>query len=132
MGARPPSGGPPLGPSSNLRAVASGTDFVPLRVGRAARPLTEDWRHLAVEPRGSTALGISFRPLQAEAMGLPPRDTLAALLGYEYQLIRLGALWNRMEPQAGVFDPASLDWQVEAAGRAGKQIVLAVGAVKTC
>ncbi|PYO16557.1 MAG: hypothetical protein DMD31_02380, partial [Gemmatimonadetes bacterium] len=35
-----------------------------------------------------------------------------------------------MEPQAGVFDPASLDWQVEAAERAGKQIVLAVGAVK--
>jgi len=103
---------------------------VTLRVARAARPLTDDWRHLVVEPRGSTALGISFRPLQAEAMGLPPRDTLAALLGYEYQLIRLGALWNRMEPQAGVFDPASLDWQVEAAERAGKQIVLAVGAVK--
>jgi len=68
--------------------------------------------------------------LQAEAMGLRPRDALAAILAYDYQLVRLAALWNRMEPQPGVFDPASLDWQVDAAEQAGKQIVLSVGAVK--
>ena len=80
-----------------------------LRIARAARPLTEDWRDLAVEPRGSTAMGISFRPLQAEAMGLQPHDALEALLAYEYEIVRLGALWNRMEPEAGVFDPVGLD-----------------------
>jgi len=103
---------------------------VTLRIARAARPLTEDWRDLAVEPRGSTAMGITFRPLQAEAMGLQPHDALEALLAYEYEIVRLGALWNRMEPEAGVFDPAGLDWQVDAAERAGKQILLSVGAVK--
>lgn len=101
-----------------------------LRVARSAQPLTDRWRHIEVESRGSTALGISFRLLQAEAMGLRPDDALNALLSYDYELIRLAALWNRLEPQAGVFDPTSLDWQVDAAERSGKRILLAVGAVK--
>jgi hypothetical protein len=92
--------------------------------------LTDRWRHVPVESRGATRLGISFRPLQAEAMGLEPRATLLTLLEHPYELIRLAALWNRMEPALNVFDPASLDWQVEAAERAGKQVIVAVGAVK--
>lgn len=63
-------------------------------------------------------------------MGLEPRATLLTLLEHPYELIRLAALWNRMEPALNVFDPASLDWQVEAAERAGKQVIVAVGAVK--
>jgi hypothetical protein len=35
-----------------------------------------------------------------------------------------------MEPAPDAFDPTHLDWQVEAAERAGKQVILAVGAVK--
>jgi hypothetical protein len=101
-----------------------------LRIARAAQPLTDRWRHIPVEPRGATRLGISFRSLQAEAMGLEPRTTLLALLEHPYELIRLAALWNRMEPAPHVFDPASLDWQLEAAERAGKQVIVAVGAVK--
>jgi hypothetical protein len=53
------------------------------------------------------------------------------LLAYPFHLIRLGAYWNRIEPAPGAFDARELDWQVEAAERAGKQIVLCVGAVKT-
>jgi hypothetical protein len=92
--------------------------------------LTDRWRHVPVEPHATTRLGISFRPLQAEAMGLEPHATLLTLLEHPYELIRLAALWNRMEPAAGVFDPSPLDWQVEAAERAGKQLVLGLGAVK--
>ena len=43
-----------------------------LRLRRAARPLTERWRQLPVQPRGAAKLGISFRPLQATALGLDP------------------------------------------------------------
>lgn len=75
-------------------------------------------------------LGISFRPLQAEAMGLEPRAALRALLDDPYEVIRLAALWNRMEPAPGAFDPAPLDWQVEAAERAGKQVIVGLGPVK--
>jgi hypothetical protein len=75
-------------------------------------------------------LGISFRPLQAEGFGLEPRKALSALLDHPYQLIRLAALWNRLEPSPDAFDPSPLDWQLEAAERAGKQVILALGAVK--
>lgn len=101
-----------------------------LRIIRAEQRLTDRWRSVPVEPRGATRLGISFRPLQAEGMGLEPRATLAALLQHPYPLIRLAALWNRMEPAPGAFDPTQLDWQVEAAEGAGKQVVIALGAVK--
>ena len=35
---------------------------------RAARPLADHWQRVPVQPRGSTQLGISFRPLQAAAL----------------------------------------------------------------
>jgi hypothetical protein len=101
------------------------------RVRRAVRPLTDDWRHIPITPRGPTLLGVSFRPLQADALGLDARTTLNALLAYPFQMIRLGAYWNRIEPTPGVFSPDTLDWQIDAAERAGKQIILDVGAVKT-
>ncbi len=101
-----------------------------LRVRRAARPLSDRWQQVPVEPAGGTLLGLSFRPLQAEALGLDPRATLQALLDYPYQLIRLAAYWDRMEPEPGRFDHDELDWMVDAAERAGKQIILCVGPVK--
>jgi Beta-galactosidase len=101
-----------------------------LRITRAERPLTDRWRTIPVESSGATLLGISFRPLQAEGFGLEPRATLATLLERPCEVVRLAALWNRMEPAPGAFDPSHLDWQVEAAERAGKQVIIAVGAVK--
>jgi hypothetical protein len=102
-----------------------------VRVKRAIRPLTDRWQHVPVEPRCSTLLGISFRPPQVEALGLDARTTLRTLLAYPFQLIRLGAYWDRMEPAPGRFCPDELDRQVDAAERAGKQIILCLGAVKT-
>jgi Beta-galactosidase len=101
------------------------------RLKRAAQPLTEAWQHLPIEPRRSTLLGISFRPPQVDALGLDARATLHALLAYPFQLIRLGAYWNRIEPEPGTFYIDELDWQVDAAERAGKQIILCVGPLKT-
>jgi Beta-galactosidase len=102
-----------------------------LRVGKALRPLTDDWRQVAVEPRRSTMLGISFRTLQAEAFDLDPAATLSTLLGHPFELIRLGAYWNRIEPGPGRFEPDELDRQIEAVERAGKKIIVCAGAVKT-
>jgi hypothetical protein len=101
------------------------------RVRRAARPLTDEWRHIPIAPRGSTLLGVSFRPLQTDALGLDARTTLNALLAYPFHIVRLGAYWNRIEPTPGAFSPDALDWQIDEAERAGKQIILNVGAVKT-
>ncbi|MGN6755485.1 MAG: hypothetical protein ACTHMJ_03750 [Thermomicrobiales bacterium] len=102
-----------------------------IRVKRAIQPLTDRWWQLPVEPRHTTLLGISFRPRQAAALGVEPRATLQTLLAYPCQLIRLGAYWQDMEPAPGQFCPEELDWQLDAAERARKQIILCVGAVKT-
>jgi Beta-galactosidase len=101
-----------------------------LRLASPSKPLDDAWRRLAVEPRGSTAVGISFRPLQAEALGLQPMPTLERLLRYPYPLVRLAAYWDRIEPRPGVLDTDALDRMLEAAERAGKQVVLGLGAVK--
>jgi hypothetical protein len=112
-------------------AAAASLILPELRLKRAARPLTGRWQHVPVEPRGTAQLGISFRPLQATALGLDPEAALRALLAYPFQLIRLSAYWNRMEPGPGRFLPGELDRQLDAAERAGKQVIVCVGAVKS-
>jgi hypothetical protein len=121
-----------------IAALAAGAASVPalpmaseVRVTRAMRPLTDRWQRMPVAPRRATLLGISFRPPQVDALGLDTRTTLRTLLTYPFQIVRLGAYWKRMEPEPGRFCPAELDGQVDAAERAGKQIILCVGAVKT-
>jgi hypothetical protein len=101
------------------------------RLRRAAQPLTDRWQRMPIEPRRATLLGLSFRPLQAEALGLDARTTLRLLLDYPFQIVRLGAYWSRIEPEPGAFRPDELDWQIDAAEQAGKQIILCVGPVKT-
>jgi hypothetical protein len=101
-----------------------------MRVRRAAQPLTGAWRTRAVEPRTSMQVGFSFRPLQAEALDLDPPQTLRRLLEHPFEVIRLAAYWNRIEMAPERFDFSDLDWQFEAAQRAGKRIILCVGAVK--
>jgi hypothetical protein len=115
-------------PPRPSRALASAGA---LRIARAARPLTDRWREEPVASRGPTLLGISFRPRQAEALGLDPEATLRTLLAYPFDLVRLGAYWDRVEPAPGRFVPDALDWELDAAERAGKRIILCVGAVKT-
>lgn len=101
------------------------------RLKQAVQPLTDAWQNLPIAPRHSTLLGISFRPLQAASFGLNEHETLQELLAYPFQLIRLGAYWNRIELEPGTFNFDALDWQIEAAEKAGKQILLCAGPLKT-
>jgi len=101
-----------------------------VRLAKPQRPMRDDWRRVAVRPRESALLGISFRPRQVEAFGLGGQATLDALLEYPFELLRLGAYWDRIETSAREFDTQELDWQLAAAERAGKTVILSVGAVK--
>ena len=118
----------------NAALVAAGLVATPVmlesRIARSEQDLDSSWQKLPVMRRGPTLLGISFRPIQAEAFHLEPHAALKELLDFPFEMIRLGAYWNRIESRPGVFDTSELDWQLEAAERAGKQVVLAVGAVK--
>src|SRR5262252_1266711 len=125
----------PAVPGIGMAIAAAGALALPLalemRIKKPAQPLAEAWKDVSVKPRGTTLLGISFRTPQVEAFGLEGPAILQRLLAYPFQLIRLGAYWGRIESQAGEFNTSELDWQIEAAERASKQIILAVGAVKT-
>src|SRR5947199_6532762 len=121
--------------SKTLRTIALGVGAasfltIPLalevRLKQATQPLTDAWQHLPIEPRRATQLGISFRPPQVAALGLDARTTLHTLLAYPFHIIRLGAYWNQIEPEPGSFCPDELDWQIDAAERAGKQIILCI------
>ena len=101
-----------------------------VRLRRAQRPLTDEWQRVPVEARGTTRLGISFRPRQAQEFQLDPRESLATLLAYPFDLVRLAAYWDDMEREPGCFDPSELDWQVAAAEKAGKSVIICTGAVK--
>jgi hypothetical protein len=102
-----------------------------VRLKHATQPLTDAWKDLPIEPRRSTLLGVSYRSPQVAVLGLDSRNTLRTLLTYPFHLIRLGAYWNRMEPEPGKFLTDELDWQIDAAERAGKLIILCVGPLKT-
>jgi hypothetical protein len=118
-----------------LAAAAAALAALPLaaevRVARPVLPPSGRWQTLPIRPRGQTRLGLSFRSPQVDALGLDPRAALDHLLGYPFELLRVGAYWSRLEPTPGRFVPDELDWQIDAAERAGKQVLLCVGAVKT-
>ena len=122
------------GPWRLLAALAAGVAALPfaaeMRLAHPFQPLTDRWSQRPVAPRGATLLGISLRPRQIEALGLDAQATLTTLLAYPFQLLRLGAYWQQCEPTPGAFCPDELDWQIEAAEQAGKQIILCVGAIK--
>lgn len=100
------------------------------RLVKPEQPQDDSWRRMPIRRRGSTLLGLSFRPLQVEAFGLDAKPTLDTLLAYPFDLVRLAAYWNRIEGRAGEFDTSELDWHLEAAERAGKRVILSVGAIK--
>lgn len=115
-------------------AAASAVAAVPLagelRVARPQRRLTTRWERMPILHAAGTPFGISFRPLQARELNLDPRAALDELIKYPFTVLRLAAYWDRIEPAPGKFDPSWLDWQVEAAENAGKQIIICVGPVK--
>ena len=100
------------------------------RLAKPERPMNDDWQRVAVRPRDSALVGVSFRPRQAEAFGLDGPTTLDSLLEYPFQLLRLASYWDRIETSEGEFDTQELDWQLSAAERAGKMVILSLGPIK--
>lgn len=101
-----------------------------LHLRRLGQPASRRWETIPVAPHGGTKLGFSFRLPQAELMGLYPPKALGDLLELGFDTVRLAALWNRLEPDAGSFDWSSLDGQVETATKAGIEVILALGPLK--
>ncbi|HEX4216022.1 MAG TPA: beta-galactosidase [Candidatus Dormibacteraeota bacterium] len=123
-----------------LRGAALGAGLIGLaalpvisevRLRRPRRRLGDAWRRLPIESRGETRLGISFRTPQLEPLGLDAESTLRDLLRHPFARIRLGAYWNRIESAPDRFRFDELDAQIDACERAGKEIILCLGPLKT-
>ena len=72
--------------------------------------------------------GMSFSSLQAEHLGLDPKQTyLAVLDDLKVRRLRLPAYWPRTEPQKDSYDWRELDFQIGEAKKRGADVILAVG-----
>lgn len=72
--------------------------------------------------------GVTFSPYQAESLGLDWRRLYVEVLDdLGVKRLRISAYWNKVEPDADMFNFEDLDFQVQEAAKRGAKIVLAVG-----
>lgn len=69
------------------------------------------------------AVGTSFSPLRATALGLDYQAAFRQLEGMHFRVIRLSAYWNEVD----AYGYDELDWLTAEAERTGQPIVLSVG-----
>ena len=72
--------------------------------------------------------GLTFSPRQAESLGLDWKEAYLSILNdLGVRRLRLSAYWNEIEPKDNEYDWERLDWQIDEAGKAGAEIILALG-----
>ncbi|MCX6784817.1 MAG: beta-galactosidase [Candidatus Komeilibacteria bacterium] len=72
--------------------------------------------------------GVTFSPMQANDLGLSWPEVLTGVLDdLGVRHFRLTAPWNSIEPNAGQFDFAALDWQMDEVAKRGGRVILAIG-----
>lgn len=72
--------------------------------------------------------GVTFSPYQAESLDLDWKKVYLDMLDdLQIKRLRISAYWNKVEPKAGEYDFADLDYQVEEAQKHGVKIILAIG-----
>ena len=76
---------------------------------------------------GPVRIGTTFSDRQCRYLQIDPHKTLQETLKAKFDFIRLAAYWDDLEPQEGVYDFTSLDWQIIEAASSGTPIVLTVG-----
>jgi Beta-galactosidase len=72
-------------------------------------------------------LGTTFSPLQCYYMGLDFRQAFNAIATLGLDRIRLGAYWNVIEQQPGVYDFSELDWLLEQCAAHQIEVALSLG-----
>lgn len=72
-------------------------------------------------------VGVTFSRRQAEYLGLPWQAAFDAVLDLSPTVVRLGAYWDEIERQRGVYDFSTLDWQLARLPARGFRVVLTVG-----
>lgn len=72
--------------------------------------------------------GISFSNLYVEQdLGLEWEEVYGEILRFPAKKLRLATYWNRIEKERGVADFSEVDFELRAAARAGKEVMLVLG-----
>lgn len=72
-------------------------------------------------------IGVTFSPVQCAYLDESWKTTYSSILDIDFDLIRLGAYWNEIEAEEGLYDFTDLDFLIKKAKRRGLSIVLSVG-----
>jgi len=72
-------------------------------------------------------LGTTYSRVQSEYFKQDWKKTYISILDMGFEVIRLGAYWNRIEAEKGVYDFESLDWQIKEARKRNVGVILTVG-----
>lgn len=74
-----------------------------------------------------TSTAVTFSQVQCEYLGQDWKDIYLKTLDLGFDMVRLGAYWNRIEAKEGVYDFSELDWQIDRAEERKTLILLTVG-----
>jgi len=72
-------------------------------------------------------VGTTFSQVQCEYLSLNWQEAYKEVLAMNFDIIRLGAYWSRIEKSKGEFDFSDLDWQIQKARENKIPILLTVG-----
>ncbi len=73
-------------------------------------------------------LGTTFSQLQCKYLGIDYREAYRQIATLGFDIVRLCAYWNEIEPQEGEYHFEALDWLLEATRKDSLAVVLAIGA----
>lgn len=77
----------------------------------------------AVKPR----LGATFSQQQCDYLGIDWKDAYEEITSMDFEYLRLGAYWSRIEEKEGIYDFSELDRQLKIAFEKKIKILLTVG-----
>jgi len=72
-------------------------------------------------------IGLTYSHSEATFLDLPWQSTFDAALEVSPALVRLGAYWNEIEAERGVYDFTTLDWLLDRATERNQRVLLTVG-----
>ncbi|NQT33341.1 MAG: beta-galactosidase [Candidatus Omnitrophica bacterium] len=72
-------------------------------------------------------IGTTYSPKQSEYLEVDRKETYLAVIEMGFDVIRLGAYWDEIEREEGVYDFSRLEWQVKEARKRGIKVALTVG-----
>lgn len=85
-------------------------------------------RYQQIEAGKPLQTGVTFIPSYAESFGLNPEGVMDAIItDLGVRQFRLVSYWSIGEPEKGVYDFSTLDWQMKKAETSGAKVSLSLG-----